>query len=344
MFGFFQPKKSENRLRQERLQEESRRALEAGGIPKIAEERLRNHIASGSKFFTSDLTSREFLLAKDQNLVPIGQVMGSSFYNINFWNSLFRVRLSTGEMKAVSSALLDARKLAMQRLLQEAKLLNASGVIGVKIQAGKRLGSDSLREFTAIGTAVKIPGWKHEPFLCDLNGQEFWQLYSAGYRPVDIAFGVCSYYMYQDWKTNRQMYQWWGGTNFRNQEIDLFTQGFYNAREIAMQRLEKDMNESLADGLVGAEIEYEWERIETSDNSQAWDLIVHFTALGTGIVQDPELIEQAKALTRPKFCINLKGTNMAPQRSSRMNELKSQSLENIQDQYMRMMNLEDREE
>ena len=35
---------------------------------------------------------------------------------------------------------------------------------------------------------------------------------------------------------------------------------------------------------------------------------------------------------------------MAGPRSSRMNELKSQSLENIQEDYMRMMNLEDREE
>mgnify|MGYP001203011214 CR=1 FL=1 len=337
---FWRKKKSENQLRQERLQEESRRAVEAGGIPVIAEERLKNHVASGSKFFTSDLSTREFLLARDQNLIPIGQVMGTSFFNINFWNSIFRVRLFTGEMKAVSNALLDARQLAMQRLRQEASLLNASGVIGVKIQAGRRTWSDSLREFTAVGTAVKIPGWKHEPFLCDLSGQEFWQLYSAGYRPVDIAFGVSSYYMRQDWKTSRQMYQWWGGTNFNNQEIDLFTQGFYNARQLACERLERDLETSGADGMVGVEIDYDFERIETSDNSQAWDLVLNFTALGTGIVEDPELREQAKAIARPKFCINLRDTKLASTKTSRMNELKSKSMESVEEAYQRMLDPE----
>ncbi|MBZ0187954.1 MAG: heavy metal-binding domain-containing protein, partial [Candidatus Obscuribacterales bacterium] len=192
----FWRKKSENEIRQKELQKASRREIENGGIPLIAQERLKKHAQSTSKFFTSDLSTREFLLSKDRDVQPIGQVMGTSFFNVNLFASMFRVRLGTGEMIAYSDAMIDARRLAVSRLLEEARLLNASGVIGVKIQAGRRPWSSSLHEFTAIGTAVRIPGWKHEPFACDLSGQEFWQLYSAGFRPVNLAFGICSYYMY----------------------------------------------------------------------------------------------------------------------------------------------------
>lgn len=324
----FWRKKTENEIRQRQLQEASRKEIEKGGIPLIAQERLKKHAESGSKFFTSDLTTREFLLAKDRHLEPIGQVMGTSFYNVNLFASMFRMRLATGEMKAYSDAMLNARKLAVSRLMEEARLLGASGVIGVKIQAGRRPWSSSLHEFTAVGTAVRIPGWKHEPFACDLSGQEFWQLYSAGFRPVNLAFGICSYYMYVDWTTQRQMYAWLTGSARQNQEIKLFTEGVYTARNLAMDRLEKDCRFTNADGVVGVEVDYDFERVElNSDNSQAWDMIVHFKVLGTAIIEDPELVHNA--IPKPTFCINLKNQKLASPKGSRFNELNSRVMENM---------------
>lgn len=332
----FWRKKSENEIRQKELQKASRREIENGGIPLIAQERLKKHAQSTSKFFTSDLSTREFLLSKDRDVQPIGQVMGTSFFNVNLFASMFRVRLGTGEMIAYSDAMIDARRLAVSRLLEEARLLNASGVIGVKIQAGRRPWSSSLHEFTAIGTAVRIPGWKHEPFACDLSGQEFWQLYSAGFRPVNLAFGICSYYMYVDWTTQRQMYAWLTGSARQNQEIKLFTEGVYAARNLAMDRLEKDCRFTNADGVVGVEVDYDFEKVElNSDNSQSWDMIVHFKVIGTAIIEDPEMVHNQ--IPRPTFCLNLKDTKLAPPKSGRMNELSSKVMQGMPEDLYRQL-------
>lgn len=328
MFWPRKPKKSEEtRAKQERSLQE----IEAGRIPLIAQERLKKHVESGNKFFTSDLSTREFLLTKNQKIEPICQVMGSSFVKVNLWTTFFRSRLQTGEMTGYSDALLRARKHAVDRLRQEAEMLNASGVVGVRVQAGARPWCDNLREFTAIGTAVRIPGWKHGTFVSDLSGQEFWQLYSAGYRPVNLAFGVSSYYMRMDSRTKAQMYSFLGINASNNQEIDLFTQGFYTARSRAMGHMERDVLEGLGDGVVGVDIEYDFERVElNSDDRTAWDLLVHFTALGTAVVHDPEL--KSVEVSKPLFCINLKDKTLRTGKKSRLRELDSKTIQGMPEQ------------
>lgn len=320
----FWRKKSDEEKQREEMQKRSLESLSAGGIPLLARQRIEREAALGKKFFTSDLTAREYFLCGESGLETIGQVMGTSFFNVSYFGMMRGRSSATGELADLTRARLHARRLALGRMQEEARLLGASGVVGVRIQAGARDWGGRLTEFTAIGTAVRIPGMSSaEPFTCDLSGQEFWQLHKAGYTPKGVAFGVCSYYMYSDVSTQKILYSWWGGNQGNNQEVPLYTQGFYTARNLAMSRLILDLHDNKADGCVAMEVDYDLEHVEYEVNDRKYhDLIAHFTAMGTGIIG--QAAGQAPPQARPLVCLNLATGKMGALAESRLSELSSE--------------------
>src|SRR5918911_5764227 len=59
--------------------------VEGGGIPRAAEERIRE-LAAGGTAFTSALSVGDFALSKLDGVRPICQVMGSSVYKVGWQN------------------------------------------------------------------------------------------------------------------------------------------------------------------------------------------------------------------------------------------------------------------
>ncbi len=222
---------------------------------------------SGKSFFSSDLSTNEYLLMREAGCDPLGLVMGTSFYQVGFYRNLWGYRSRTGEVEALTQAQLAARELAVSRLQQEAALLGAHGVIGVRLKKSRGSWGFGRVEFTAIGTAIRISGRPLPPlpFTSDLSGQEFWQLRQAGYFPRGLVFGACSYYVHSD-RTTRQLMNpsLWNrlfGQGRRNQELVQLTQGFQDARELAILRLTRDLNHLGAQGAVGMQIEMSQEVI-----------------------------------------------------------------------------------
>jgi uncharacterized protein YbjQ (UPF0145 family) len=283
---FWKKKPTEEEQRAQARQEASLKALEAGGLPLAAQERLQEQLASPNHLFSSDLTTREYLLAREAGYEPISQVMGCSFMNISLWGN--GRRSSTGEMTDLSEAHSQARRLAIHRLQQEAALLNATGVIGVRLTR-KRHGDDGrMVEFTAVGTAIRIPGHEAEtkegPFTSLLSAQEFWQLHSAGYWPLGVCMGVCIYYVYTDAQTRNLLYSFWGNNNRNNSEIPAYTQGFYQGRERALASFSMDIEAHRGDGAVGMLIDQDVESIEYEINDRTYrDFIATFSMLGTTV-------------------------------------------------------------
>jgi uncharacterized protein YbjQ (UPF0145 family) len=169
-----------------------------------------------------------------------------------------------------------------------------------------------MTEFTAIGTAIRLPGVREAKtvFTSDLVGQEFWQLYNAGYVPRELAFGVCSYYVKCDEATRQiidpTLWNLVSGTSMANQEVLIFTQGFYDARNRAMSRLTSSAINAGADGLVSMDADYTVQTIQY----QAWnktfhDLVIHFVATGTSIARE-QRADTAKPAGKPLVCVNLK--------------------------------------
>ena len=153
--------------------------------------------------------------------------MGTAFYKVSFWGYFGSYQTFTGELSALSQAQLAARELAVSRLQQEAALLGATGVIGVRLQMRGYDWSSRTMEFTAIGTAIRVPNHTPdgEPFTSSLSSQNFWQLHQAGYWPKGVVFGICSYYVHSDRQTWAVMNNSWWGSGRSNQELTQYTRG-----------------------------------------------------------------------------------------------------------------------
>ena len=252
-------------------------AYEAGslaGIPESGRERIarmKEEVARG--FFTSDLSVNEFLLVKQSGFEPIGLVLGSSIYHIGFQQAMWN---QSQEMTVLTQAMYHARELAMTRMEEEADQLGADGIVGVRLDIGRYEWGADLAEFIAVGTAVKHRGGElhrapnGRPFTSDLNGQDFATLLRAGYRPAGLVMGNCVYHVARQGMlaSLRQL--------GRNIEMPNFTQALYEARELAMERMQAEADELKAGGIVGARI---------VERSHGWGShVIEFFAIGTAVV------------------------------------------------------------
>src|SRR5205814_525135 len=150
----------------------------------------------------------------------------------------------------------EARGLAMRRLSEEARRLGADGVVGARVDVGKHEWGQHVLEFLAVGTAVRATasGFREAgapPFTSDLSGNDFWTLIQAGYRPLAMVMGSCVYHVAY------QALSAWFGNLGRNVELPNFTEAMYQARELAMARMQREAEQHAAEGIVGVSIAQE---------------------------------------------------------------------------------------
>ncbi len=247
----------------------------AADLPQHARERLTlmRGDATHRPFFTSDLSINEFLLMREAGFESLGLVMGSSIYHIGInianWNQ-------NQEMLVLSQAMYHARSLAMTRMQEEANILGADGIIGVRLNINRYEWGESIAEFMAIGTAVRsLSGQSFRnvrglPFTSDLSGQDFWTLLRAGYRPVSLAMGSCVYHVAH--QNLRQSLKQIG----QNIEMANYTQALYDARELAMERMQAEAVNLGAQGVVGSRV---------VEGSYGWEThVIEFFSVGTAVV------------------------------------------------------------
>jgi uncharacterized protein YbjQ (UPF0145 family) len=257
-------------------QDDTRYETTKAGVPLDAIKRLKRMAGEGgSPLFTSDLSVSEFVLLAQMEMQPLGLVMGSSIYHIG-WQmpaGFFRSQ----ELETLTSALYEARELSVQRLEEEALTLGADGVVAVRLIIKGFLEPGCI-EVVALGTAVKAPpGEDHRradalPFTCDLSVQDVYQLYQIGYVPSELVVGNCVYHI-----RHQGMMQQLANASM-NVELDNFTQGFYEARELAMGRMQAEAERNNAVGIVGVDI--------TEKSFTGWNAnVIEFLAIGTSIVR-----------------------------------------------------------
>ena len=281
--------------------EASQRAVQAGGLPLDAVERLKE--AAGRDFFTSNLTAGELMLTHECGFDPKGQVMGSSVYNVGWQYTPGSWYPASQELEVVTAAYYEARHLALGRLGQEAKLLGADGVVGVRLEIRDFEAGSGLLEYVALGTAVRrsgAPPNQGEPFLSDLSGADHWALREAGYKPVGFCTGNCTWYQVGDYQTQNAQAGGWMGGAWQNQELVGYTQGLYDARHLAMRRMAAEAQAVGAEGIVGVRLypSIEGRDVERGENQPARrDLLIHFTAIGTAVARDGAAAPASRTLT-----------------------------------------------
>lgn len=264
----------------------------------------------------SDLSVTEFLALSRMGFLPHGLVIGSCIFEADtrvqsgagFFASLLAPvapsLVQTGEIVALSQAVRSARAYAIYRMREQAAKLNAEGVVGVRLSLEHHVwrGGHQVVKFVAMGTGV---GFDHDncpvefrgapslrlangtPFASDLSGQDFVALLRAGYRPVTVATGSCVYRLNP---TEASRYQG------QNAEIEPYTRAFFDARELAMERLQEDIfaewppgHPDAPTGIVGMTVTEEAHRQSLNQQRQQaqWNgpmiPVVEFTAIGTAV-------------------------------------------------------------
>jgi uncharacterized protein YbjQ (UPF0145 family) len=261
---------------------------QAQPLPESAQSRLHAS-AQGRPCFTSDLSVNEFVLTTQTGFEPLGLVMGTCIYHIGVQAGRWSV---SQELPVLTQAMYNARELAMARMESEADALGADGVIGVSIRARQYALSAEIIEFVAVGTAIKstkegtyrTPSGR--PFTSHLSGQDFWTLRQHGWLPRAMVMGTCVYHVAH--LSFRQVLQNAG----RNTELGIYTQAVYDAREIAMARMQYEGQQVAADGIVG---------VAVTENAWVWgEHAIEFFAMGTAVSRvQPDATPVTPTMTMP---------------------------------------------
>jgi uncharacterized protein YbjQ (UPF0145 family) len=218
----------------------------------------------------------EFLLVKEAGFHPLGLVLGTSIYHVGLqvgrWSK-------NQELDTLSQAMYHARELAMSRMEAEADVLGADGIVGVRLEVDFKEWGSNIAEFIAVGTAIKAEldnpagtQWRNakgQPFTSDLSGQDFWTLIRTGYAPLGLVMGTCVYHI-----AHRSMGNVLGNVG-QNVELPQFTQALYDARELAMARMQAEGEQLAAEGIVG---------VQLHQRNHSWGAhTTEFMAIGTAV-------------------------------------------------------------
>ena len=244
-------------------------------LPQGAAQRLRAMRGTGDRpaFFTSDLSVDEFLLVEHAGFEALGLVLGSCIYHVGFQWQKWSV---SQELPILTHAMYSARELAMTRMEEEADILGADGIVGVRLVFKQYAMDEGVLEFQAVGTAIRhrekagsMRTKDNRPFTSDLSGQDLWKLVRGGYRPVSLAMSACVYHIAH--MSFMQALKQVG----RNQEMTIYTEATYAARELALERMQAEAMERGGIGVVGARVE---------ESNWGWGAnAIEFFAVGTAV-------------------------------------------------------------
>ena len=264
--------------------------------PQAADSRLAKTAgADPSGVFTSDLSVSEYVLLGEAGFEPLGFVVGSSIYHVGLQYGRWG---RNQELQVLTQAMYNAREFAMARMRAEADHLGADGIVGVQLRMQMYAWGQACLEFVATGTAVRHltgQGAHLAPdgraFTSDLSAQDFFRLLAAGAVPVAFVLGTCVYHIAHQgvMQSLRQMGQ--------NQEMLQFTQGVYEARELALARMQAEAAQARSSGIVGVSVDVK---------NHVWgEHATEFLATGTAIRRLSEEHRLPETSPRPTFTLGL---------------------------------------
>ncbi|MCL2580964.1 MAG: heavy metal-binding domain-containing protein [Streptosporangiales bacterium] len=264
--------------------------------PAAADSRLAHTAgANPSGVFTSDLSVSEYVLLGEAGFEPLGFVVGSSIYHVGMQQGRWSQNM---EMQQLTQAMYNARELAISRMRAESDHLGADGIVGVNLKMQMYAWGQEVLEFVATGTAVKSlsgQGAHRAPdgraFTSDLSAQDFFRLLAAGAVPVAFVLGTCVYHIAHQsaMQSLKQIGQ--------NQEMVQFTQGVYDARELALSRMQAEADAARASGIVGVSVEV---------MNHVWGAhATEFLATGTAIRRLNDEHRLPETSPKPSFTLGL---------------------------------------
>jgi uncharacterized protein YbjQ (UPF0145 family) len=259
------------------------------GVPEPAVGRL------AGAAFTSDLSVAELAAVRLAGFEPCGLVMGSSVYHVasQAGSGALGVVGPVGEQTAYpcphggfhegartgytwerlgeERGLLEARDLALGRLEDEAGLLGAHGVAGVRLDIRRLEGTVGTVEFRLVGTALRRAGRPppSRPFTSHLSGQDLLKLLQHGLAPVGLVMGVAVVEVDPGCGTE------WLEASYGSVELPQLTDAADRCRALAVAHLEREAA-ALGDGVVGVDAAF---RIHEGPGRFVFELVATGTAV-----------------------------------------------------------------
>ncbi len=266
-------------------------------LPAVAGARVAGARPGGA--WVSALTWQEFAAVRGVGFEPVGQVFGAAVYAAGYasgygcpgaWGSSgdrmpagpttqVPGRDDAGSFGPLVEAMFQARQTAIARMTAECAALGGHGVVGVRLSRGS-LPLGGL-DFTAIGTAVRAPGaafGQRAPFTCDVSGQDFAKLITAGWVPAGLALGISIGSRHDDRTTAREA-RWGSG----NVEVAGWTGLVNQSRHDARRRLEQDVRRLGAEGVVITGMQMRVRERDCPATVGRRDHLVEVTLTGTAI-------------------------------------------------------------
>jgi uncharacterized protein YbjQ (UPF0145 family) len=237
--------------------------------------------------FTSSADGQELFCQWDAGYQPVSFVFGNVAYSIGVAKGfLGNIRqLAKGEVTQYSDIFNTTRRLALERIQQEAKNLNANSVIGIRTTI-LPIGTSGVQEMIMIGTASyneqadAIAGVVNGVTTSDMTAEETWNIAKLGYTPLKLVLGTSVYSL-----------GFVGGikSSLRNLvkgEINTLTQLIYGAREQSLKRVQDQAEEIGADDVIGIK-------------TYIYDLgggLIEFLAIGTAVKKIDGLTTRSEQL------------------------------------------------
>lgn len=250
------------------------------------------------QFFSSSASGQELYSQIDSNYIPVKFVFGNVAYSIGAMKG-FTGGLKSfvkGEVKEFTDIFVKTRNLALERIISQARDVNANSIIGIKTEILTMNYSIEVEEMLMSGTASynnNLPlDYTQNPVTCNLSAEEIWNISKMGYIPQKLIIGTSVYSLGAVGNFAAAL------RSFVKGEVSQLTQLIYSARESAIQKIKDEATGLGADEVIN---------IKTYVNSIGGTLI-EFLAIGTAIKRDPKaatfsenLIPQAVTQNRETF-------------------------------------------
>lgn len=264
-------------------------ALEQGELPLAAQSRLQ--AATSGAPWLSTLSVPAANAVRQLQVVPVGPVMGFCTARVMLNPAWLSYAGHGGDIRPLSETLTQARRTAIVRLQQEARMLGAHGVVEVRVETSRPDWGPSLLEVRATGTAVRFNLDLEEAlprmFLGNLSAADTLKLLAAGAVPLQWVSATVAYYVLTSWATEYNAGY--------NREVGEYSQAVYQARELVMREMSEQAREAGADGVLGSSWQMAVEPIMVTRTAVgSWgmrggmpegheDHILHLTVTGTAI-------------------------------------------------------------
>jgi hypothetical protein len=181
---------------------------------------------SGSeRVFTAPMPVAEFAALRSVGYEPLGQVMGAvvrRFRRAPTYCIARKARSADATFLGFSGVAVQRnlaeqvgrpRRLAIERMRDEAAELGSDGIVAVRLIARASVGGG--REFIAVGTAVRAGPTAPSPtpgaprrFDTDLSGSDVAKLIGGGFAPLQVALGVSVMLRHEDERMEAQRGAW----------------------------------------------------------------------------------------------------------------------------------------